>query len=306
MSNTSDGPIVIPSCGQHLSVFEKYVGEMVAPICLYKNRNLIAPDTPIAEIYKDFGSNDIPFNASESKIKVYRGVSTRIIDSKLKDTAGNSLGISSKAKSGGADASIDVLYDTIKKMEADGLESELVKMKEDMVIDVITVIRNNNSFSGPVVAAKLLGIFDENNANDLYEILNTLTMSRNVKANIQKIESVIDIEKYPFIAKYNFNPKKQSGGYMKTFHIITVLARMVCDKMNNEKNVSDHIKKLLSRKSLVQAYSNFSKSKDGNLVFNNIKVVYPAKLPRNILMSSEKPYSASYINGKITFSISRS
>jgi hypothetical protein len=306
ISDSSDQPIVIPNCAEQMSVFMKYVGEMVAPVCLYKNKHIIAADTSVAEIYADFGTEGKSFDPTSSQIKVYRAGNVRIVDSKLIDANGRQMGISSKAKGGGADASIDILYDTIKKMESDGMGNELLAMKEDKVIDIITAIRNNSSFAGPVVAAKILGIFEANGASDLYDLLAPLTATKNTRENIAKIEKVIDLKKYPFITNYNFKPKTTEGRYLKTYHAITVLARMVCDIMNSQHHVSDHIKKLLSRKALVQAYTNFTKSKNGDLIFNNIKVVYPAKLPRDIIMSSEKPYSASYINGKITFSITRS
>jgi hypothetical protein len=302
----SSGPIVIPGCADHISVFEKYIGEMIAPICLYKNKNIISPDTPMEEIYKDFGSNGNSFSPSSSTIKIYRGTNTRLIDTSIKDSNGNIIGISSKSKSGGADASIDVLYDVITKMESDGMGDELIAMKQDMVIDVIGAIRNNNMVYGPVAIAEILGIFAENNALELLEVLRPLSSQKKLRENIEIVEKSIDIEKYQFITNHKFKPNTASPGYLKTFHIISVLVRIVCEKMNKEHNVGDHIKKLLSRKSLIQVYSNFSKSrKDNSLIFNNIKVTYPAKLPRNIEMSSKKPYSASHINGKITFTLLR-
>jgi len=304
LMSDSGGGIVIPFCSEYEAVFMKYIGEMVAPICLYKNKLVLSADTPINEIYADFGDATAPFSPSSSKLKIYRTVHTRIIDSKLVDATGKQMGISSKAKGGGADASVDILYDTIKKMESSGMESELTKMKEDKVIDIITIIRNNHRYFGPVLAAKALGIFDQNGASDLYDLFAPLASTKNTKEAIGSIEKVIDINKYPFIANYNFKPEVDNPGYSKTYHVISVLARMVCDVMNTQHNVGEHIKFLLSRKSLVQAYANFTKTKKSpDLIFNGVKIVYPAKMPRNILMTAKKPYSASYINGKITFKV---
>ena len=78
----------------------------------------------------------------------------------------------------------------------------------------------------------------------------------------------------------------------------------VAEKLNSNKEFQDGCLTILNNASILQIYSNAA-IKDGNVVFNAFRVVYPPKFTGSVYMDAGKNYFANDIKGKLSFGFSQ-
>ena len=253
------------------------LGEVIQPIALMSGVVGGDAEKAAAEVLK----------APYSKCKVVwpQSKTTRLIDSYFIAPTGETLGISSKGGNGAA-ASIDNIFAAIKKAKLNS--PELVK-KYNYAVSLIQILAENDSKQGPIQLGLKLKIISP----ELVDEINTYIRVPTKNSKKLSREAKLLVEDY--IADVT-NP-----GYNVGSHLVSAVAKKICQTVNNENRFSAACIAFLNQSSIIQVYTD-AKVSGNDVQITGFRSVYPPNYSGKVLMTT-KLYGATTIKGKITFKI---
>ena len=264
------------------ALHSKYLGEWASPIALITGQ--FNPSDQLAEIEevmnggKSLDSSSIEYNTSTSET---------LFDSMVITTTGEIL-ISTKAKIGGAAASVKGLYDALTKNRDKFPASFWNEPKVKKFNDVITSIMESSAVDGLLNLAQMEDIVDSGQASAIRSAIGT-----------NKKDYVPDEKISDYMGSYAANTHHPL--YDPAKHALAAIARQVVNKLNAE-DYTDVIRQILNHANIVQMYFKTT-VRGSDLVCNGFDLVWPPQFKGSIAFYSGKFFSATEIKGRLGFKI---
>lgn len=283
---------VIADGAQYAKLHQKYLGEWASPIALITGQ--IEPRSQVKEIEKEMLNGD---SIKQARVVYNNNVSETLFDSVVM-LGTNEIFISTKAKTGGAAASLKGLYNVMNEnllAEAVGkFDRKFWKdPKTQRFKKIVDTIIENSAVDGLLRVALTEDIIDN---VDLSRIESGLSGERYKKSSFKPTRRLTN-----YMAEYAANTNHP--GYSPTKHAIAAIARQVTDKLNDE-DYTEIVRVLLNHASIVQIYFK-AVIKGNDLVCKGFDLVWPAVFEGKIHFFAGKSYSATEIKGKVGFKIGK-
>lgn len=290
LSNVKEGKKdPIAGMAQHKPVVEIKLGELAAPISLITghfasgayaqaNKELIGP---MGGSWQSAKGISFP-NKAELLIDSYLHFPNGIV------------GISSKDASGGAKPSIKTIIDTLNQKRNEFDENFLRKNRR--TIEVLKILEEKSAIDGVFEAAdyyeEIGGVYSERDMNWVKSIYNKGKVDLNsAPKTIQRLLKNSNYQKVDYT-----HPEYQLG-----FHILAVLARLVVDQINYDRQeITNFFKTVLNKSNMVQVLARTKATGDG-LAFDNFNVIWPPVFTGSILANAGSYTSRTRPTRKIAF-----
>lgn len=276
-------PVTIPLGNMNFEAFTNYFCEMLQPIALVMGKPTRGnADEAEKRFLTQGGYTTCTINFGTSK-------TGGLVDSKLINAAGQSIGLSSKAKSG-AKASARNLKEKVDEMRGTEEGTKLLdKYKTEVAI--LDMIVDGGYDSGPLNLA--MG-FDMITPEEKQQIMSL----RKISAADFDISSMSDNLQQLAAARQASDPSKMIPFY----HMLAAVAYPVADYVNKNTDFSRAASDILNHGAFVQAYTYASRSGD-NIVLKEFEVKYPSTAVTDVLLSAHKTYYSTGNKGNFTFQI---
>lgn len=263
---------------ENLPTIRDNLGEIIQVLCL-TNNVIKSADAEAAKKTVLLGAD-----FSECSIEFPEGETSGLVDSYLYAN-GRKLGVSSKGNKG-ANASMKNLIDTLAE------NPKIKKSIPEITLRVLEIIQTTSAKEAPLVLAETLKIISKNNANEIRRLLTT------------RAQNDKDLSPWAkkFVQKYS-SEKKMGWNYGNW--LLANVAKTVSENLNSNADFQKGCLLILNNSGIIQIYSNAA-TKEGNVVFNEFRVVYPPKFTGNVYMDAGKNYFANDIKGKLSFGFSQS
>ena len=279
---SSDGRTEFPQGRMNFVAFTNYFCEMLQPMALVmgKNRQGNADEAESRYLTEGgYGTCRISFSTAKNE---------GLFDSVVTNPAGQSIGISTKAK-GGAKASVKNLDDKVREMQAtaDGRKI-LDRFRQE--VSLLNLIVDGGQVGAPLNLGVLFKIITPEQRQ---EILGTRKMSAQqvqgrLSAGLQKI--------------YDERTVRDPARTVPFYHLVAAVAHKVADHVNDNTNFSAAASAILNHGAFMQAYTRASQ-KAGTIVLDEFDFDYPCEAVTGVLLSAKKPYYSTGIKGNFTFQI---
>jgi len=273
---------VIKDGAADANLHSKYLGEWGSPIALITGQFEPADQLPeIEEVMnggKSLAGSSIEYNTSTSET---------LFDSMVVTSTSEIL-ISTKAKVGGAAASVKGLYDAITKNRDKFPAAFWNDPKVKKFTDVISTIMGSKSVDGLLAVAKMEDIVDDAEINAIKSGINS-----------GKRDYVPDEKISDYMTGYAANTHHPQ--YDPAKHALAAVARQVVNKLNAE-DYTDVIREILNHSNVVQMYFN-TKVRGADLLCQGYDLVWPPQFKGTIAFYSGKFFSATEIKGRLGFKI---
>ena len=273
---------VIKDGAADANLHNKYLGEWASPIALITGQ--FDPKDQLPEIEevmnggKSLAGSSIEYNTSTSET---------LFDSMVV-TSTSEIMISTKARTGGAAASVKGLYDALTK-NRDKFPAEFWKdPKVEKFNKVVNTIMQQRSIDGLLAVAQLENIV---NAAEAQAIASSIDSS---KRDYVPDEKMID-----YMSSYAANTHHPQ--YDPAKHALAAVARQVVNNLNDE-DYTDVIRQILNHANMVQMYFK-TKVRGADLVCEGFDLVWPPQFKGTIAFYSGKFFSATEIKGRLGFKI---
>jgi hypothetical protein len=201
--------------------------------------------------------------------------------------------ISTKAKTGGAAASLKGLYDTINDKSDKFSPGFWRGAKAKKFKNIITTIMESSAIDGVLDVASTEGLIS---AVDKNRILSGLAAERDRSAVFKPTRVLSD-----YMSQYGANTNHPS--YSAAKHALASVARQLTDKLNDE-DYTDIVKQILNHANIVQMYFN-AIPKGEDLICKGFTLVWPPQFDGKIHFYSGKVFSATEIKGRLGFKIGK-
>jgi len=271
--------IFVENAKKYENAITNYVGEILGPIALI-NQNFITGDYD--SVKKDLLD---PFDATIEDMTVLFPASKNnpLADSVLSNGEVEIL-VSSKAGAGAA-ASVKSLTDILGDLPEHTLNQLSSKFEEDL--NDLDIIKNENQLMGPLQLGVKYKLITDDQKDTIVNL---------VKENIKELP--VDMEDMASSVNANIDNANYNAGY----HILSVVARDVSDKINERGTFGDMVRGVLNNSTMVQLHLKV-KSRGEDLAIKEFLVKYPPKFEGTIKLDSKKNYYSTGIKGKYTFKI---
>jgi len=292
------------------SAYEKYLGELFAPVSVLQNW-LISGQYEESEkiLVKSKGGSYV-----EMKVRFPQTISNALTDSELimgsETNPSITVGISSKAGSGAAASAVS-LYKILQK----NVFTPIFKKKYAKVISLIEKITVSNSVLGPLEIAIELGLINPAEAKYVLNLfsgtLSNLTLPQYLvgikegiikkpSANLMKLSALFGGNSPLELAK----KKDLLMGYRPGYHYLAGVAKQISLITQKDSLFNEGLKEILSKSSLIQVYSHSKKTGQNGIQFQNFVVKYPPTFNGRIIIDASKNYFASAPpKGKLSFKL---
>ena len=277
---------IIKNSADNIRLHQKYLGEWAAPIALITDQ--FEPKGQLEKIEEHMTGGE---SIRNGKISFNTNPSEALFDSAVLIGNQHQILISSKAKTGGAAASLQGLYDIITKEDNTLPTGFWSQPKAEKFKKIITEIMSKSSIAGILDVSIEEGLIDIADKN---AILAGLQYDRNKTGNFKPTKTLSD-----YMDDYAANINHPQ--YSQTKHALSAIASKLCKKLNDE-NYTSIIKQLLNHANVVQMYFNASVS-GKDIICKGFKLIWPAKFDGQIKFHSGKAFSATSIKGRIGFKI---
>jgi len=273
---------VIKDGAADANLHSKYLGEWGSPIALITGQ--FEPSDQLPEIEEVMNGGK---SLSSSSIEYNTNTGETLFDSTV-ITKTSEILISTKAKVGGAAASVKGLYDALTKNRDKFPASFWQDDKISKFNDVITTIMDSGAVEGLLKVAATEGIVTDAQANKIKSSIN------NGKRDYRPDETIAD-----YMSDYAANTHHPQ--YDPAKHALAAIARQVTTKLNDE-DYTDVIKEILNHSNIVQMYFK-TKVQGADLLCQGYDLVWPPQFKGSIKFYSGKFFSATEIKGRLGFKI---
>jgi hypothetical protein len=277
------------NAAQYIKSYEVDLGETAAPIAFMTGHF-------VSGAYKQVEDQLLkPLGSSWKKIKTCSfpmAGNEQLVDSYLNINASTKIGISSKDSGGGAAASVTSLSSVIEK-NPERFKDLLNKKKYKYLFNVINLIKEKSAVEGPLELGVLYGIIDR---ADQIKILEATNDPHLIKSDVtKKLQKLLNNPIY--------KPNTKSPNYMIGYHLLTAVANLVTEHLNEQEDtVTAFFKEILSRSNMVQCKT-IMKSTGSAAAFIDFNIIWPPVFEGKVKFQSQKNYGSGKPGGKICFKI---
>ena len=266
----------------NFAAFTNYFCEMLQPMALVmgKKRKGNADEAEARYLTEGgFGSCRISFSTKKNE---------GLFDSILTNAAGQSIGISTKAK-GGAKASVKNLDDKVKEMQTTDDGRKLLD-RYPQEVSLLDLIVDGGQVGAPLNLGVLFKIITPEQRQ---EILATRKLSPQ-QALGQLSPDTREI--------YDSRKVRDASKVVPFYHLMAEVAHRVADHVNENTNFSEAASAILNHGAFMQAYTKAAKS-GANIRLDEFDFEYPCEAVTGVLLSAKKPYYSTGMKGNFTFQI---
>ena len=276
-------PVTMPLGNMNFDAFTNYFCEMFQPMALVMGKPTRGnADEAESKFLTKGGYTTCTINFGTSK-------TGGLVDSKLINPAGQSIGLSSKAK-GGAKASARNLKEKVDEMRATEEGRKLLDQYKQEVA-ILDMIVDGGYDHGPTNLAMSFGMITPEDKQQIMSL-------RKMGLKDFRPDMLSDtLQKY-WSARRADDPSKISPFY----HMLAAIAYPVAEYVNKNTNFSEAASDILNFGAFMQAYTYASRSGD-NIVLKEFEVKYPSTAVTDVLLSAHKTYYSTGNKGNFTFQI---
>lgn len=275
-------PVTIPAKGMNFTAFTNYFCEMLQPMALVMGKPLRGNAAEAeSKFLTEGGYSDclISFGASQT---------AGLVDSVLTNSAGQTIGVSSKAK-GAAKASAKNLQDKIIEMNSD-LNGRKILQKYKKETEIVRAISQGGYVNGPLNLAIDFGIIQP---QDKQQVQALKGKGREwdpdtLPANLRKL----------YQGRTSADPER----VVPFYHMLAAIAYKVADYVNKNTEFSNAASEILNYGAFIQAYTSARPSGD-NIVLDAFEVRYPSTAVTNVMLRADKTYYSTGNKGNLTFQV---
>lgn len=276
-------PVTIPLGNMNFDAFTNYFCEMFQPMALVMGKPTRGN---AAEAENKFltqgGYTTCTINFGTSK-------TGGLVDSKLINASGQSIGLSSKAKAG-AKASARNLKEKVDEMKNTEEGRKLLE-KYKTEVAILEMIVDGGYDSGPL---NLAMSFDMITPEEKQQVLSL----RKLGIKDFRPDMLSDNLQSFWKKRKADDPSKISPFY----HMLAAIAYPVADYVNKNTDFSRAGSDILNFGAFMQAYTYASRSGD-NIILKEFEVKYPSTAVTDVLLSAHKTYYSTGNKGNFTFQI---
>ncbi len=279
---------IIKGMKKYENVFDVSLAEAIVPMTLLeigkgKNRSLFAGES-ISNLEKCIGVKFEGFN--NLKVLIPKKSNEKLIDSIIYNGNDKLFSISNKAGKG-ATASMTNILDAVAKIEKDDPKQhkELLK-KFPEELKILDIINNNKAIAGTLEVAKELGIINDAEVKQVWNVYK----NKNLKGTSKRLAKLIS----------SVESNSNLSGYTVGDHLLTGIAKEVARVANLNPKYMELIKRVLMSAKFVQASPKFLASGTDDLVLSSIKLIWPP-IVKNVKVDSNKNFASTKIRGKLSF-----
>jgi hypothetical protein len=277
-------PIMIPLGGMNFEAFTNYFCEMLQPMALVLGKSVTGAASKAESKFLTQGGYTtcgITFNA---------GVSGGLFDSFLTNPAGQTMGLSSKAKNG-AKASAKNLVEKIEEMEQDADGRRLLS-KYRKTVDIMRAV-TEGSTPGSLNTAVMAGIISEKERDQILALRNMSEGEDPVGTGrlTKRLEQM-----------YRERKSRDPAATVPFFHLRAAVAIRVADWVNNNTDFSKVAAEILNWGAFIQVYTKASQS-GNNIRLEPFNVIYPSEAVTGVLLSADKTFYSTQGKGNFTFKL---
>lgn len=282
----------VPGANEHRAVIEKYVGEYAAAIaCLTGNF--------LSGNYEDVETEVLaPQGVDWSDMKFAQfptSTAQALVDSYLlsKDKSAR-VAISSKARSGGASASLASVARILDE-KADKFDPKILKKNQDL-IHGINLLAKNPAIEGVYKTGKLYKLVTDHDIKVINYLMKSFEKDEELlTGRLKKLAKT-----YP--SKEGVQKTKMHPNYNLGYRLVAALARKVSAHLN-QLNPTDLFRAVLAQSAMIQVYAKTQKKGD-SLAFVDFRIVFPATFDGTIIFDAQTNfYSTDRPKGRISFKL---
>lgn len=276
-------PVTIPLGNMNFDAFTNYFCEMFQPMALVMGKPTRGNAAEAeSKFLTDGGYTSCTINFGTSK-------TGGLVDSKLINPAGQSIGLSSKAKAG-AKASAKNLKEKVDEMRGTEEGRKLLE-KYKTEVSVLEMIVDGGYDHGPL---NLAMSFDMITPEDKQQVLSL----KKLGLKDFRPDMLSDTLQNFWNQRRADDPSKISPFY----HMLAAIAYPVADYINKNTRFSQAGSDILNFGAFMQAYTYASRSGD-NIILKEFEVKYPSTAVTDVLLSASKTYYSTGNKGNYTFQI---
>jgi len=277
-------PITIPQGNMNFTAFTNYFCEILQPMALVMGKETTGSASKAESKFLTEGGY------SSCKISYGATKTGGLTDSVLINSAGQTMGLSSKAEDG-AKASAKNLLDKVQEMQADPDGQKLLDKYKTEVSLLKTV--TEGSTAGALNTAVIAKIITPEEANQIIALKNVPAGSEVVGQGLLSK----DLER-----RYEGRKARNPAEVIPFFHIRAAIANEVAKWVNTNTDFGRAAAEILNWGAFIQVYTHASQS-GGNIILKPFDVVWPSKAVTDVLLSAEKTFYSTGSKGNFTFKI---
>jgi hypothetical protein len=277
-------PIMIPLGGMNFEAFTNYFCEMLQPMALVQGKSVTGAASKAENKFLTQGGY------TTCLISFNEGVSGGLTDSELTNPAGQTMGLSSKAKDG-AKASARNLVEKIEEMERDPDGSKVLK-KYAKTIDIMRTV-TEGSTPGSLNTAVMAGII---NAEERDQILGLRDLGEG-EDPVGTGRLTARLEKM-----YRERKSRDPAATVPFFHLRAAVAIRVANWVNDNTDFSQVAAEILNWGAFIQVYTKASLTGD-QIRLEPFNVIYPSEAVTGVLLSADKTFYSTQGKGNFTFKL---
>jgi hypothetical protein len=277
-------PIMIPLGSMNFEAFTNYFCEMLQPMALVQGKPVTGAANKAQDKFLTQGGY------TTCRISFNEGVSGGLTDSELTNPAGQTMGLSSKAKNG-AKASAKNLVDKIEEMEQD-TDGRRLLQKYQKTVDIMRTV-TEGSTPGSLNTAVMAGIINDKERDqilalrDMGEGEDPVGTGR-LTARLERM--------------YRERKSRDPAATVPFFHLRAAVAIRVAEWVNNNTDFSKVAAEILNWGAFIQVYTKASQS-GNNIKLEPFDVIYPSEAVTGVLLSADKTFYSTQGKGNFTFKL---
>lgn len=283
---------------EHKANYEVQLGEVAAPIALFKGINVSGSHMQAQEKLLDVLEPGLTWNRLVN-VEFPASITEKLIDSYMYSAAGTKIGISSKDKGGGASASVSSIIETIET-KLDSIKERVPNFEKKYAkyIKYLDIMKKSTGATVAFEIAAYLKIISPAAAKQAAEII-----AKN-PADVKAMKAIDRGEFYSRMINYEgYKPVTTHQMYQPGWHVAASLARMCAAKMNeNLAETYRFFSTVLESANMVQVKTGF-KSKADQGQYTSFEVIYPPVFDGVIIFEAGSYFYATKKPAGFTFKI---
>jgi hypothetical protein len=281
-----DFPMNIPQGDMIYTAFTNYFCELLQPMALVMGKKL-GNEADARKAESEFLSEG---GFSSCTISYGATKTGGLTDSVLINSAGQTMGVSSKAE-GGAKASAKNLKDKIVEMQRSPEGKQVLERHKEAVSVIETV--TEGSTPGPLNMGVIAGIITPEEKDQILAIKN-VPPGEEVLGNGRLSDKLEDM--------YRGRKARDPSVVIPFFHIRAVIANMVAKYVNENTDFSEAAAEILNWGAFIQLNTTGS-SANGEIKLNPFDTIYPSKAITSVQLSADKTFYSTGSKGNFVFKI---
>ena len=276
-------PLDVPQGNMNPTAFTDYFCEMLQPMALVMGKPVKGNANKAEEIFLTDGG------FTECVISFGASATGGLSDSMLSNSAGQSIILSSKAKSG-ATASAGNLKDQVDKVRGTPAGDRLLK-SHAKAVSMLDMIVDGGYINGPLNLAQLFGMISQDEADQVRAL-------RKFQGDPIEQGMLTDNLADMYRSRGTSDPKR----VVPFYHMLAAIAHRVADHVNQSTDFSEAASAILNQGALVQMYTETG-TRPGVIVIKGFTTVYPSQAVTDVMLRAGKTYYSTDNKGNFTFEI---